>query len=61
MAATVPGSAEQIVSVCTGHDYSTPGKPKIDWDDPAAKDTLVSALVGDANALVDVFTGAELG
>jgi hypothetical protein len=38
--------------VCTGHDYSRPGKPKIDWDDPQAKDGLVSALVNDANALV---------
>src|SRR6266576_1961539 len=37
---------------CTGHDYSKPGKPGIDWDDPAAKEALVSALVNDANALV---------
>ena len=56
----VPGAAEQIAAVCTGHDYSKPGKPKIDWDDPAAKDALVSALVNDANALVAVFGGAEL-
>jgi Transposase domain (DUF772)/Transposase DDE domain len=56
----VPGAAGQIAAVCTGHDYSRPGKPKIDWDDPAAKDTLVSALVNDANALVAAFTGAEL-
>ena len=48
----VPGAAEQIAAVCTGHDYSRPGKPKIDWDDPAAKEALVSALVNDANALV---------
>jgi IS5 family transposase len=48
----VPGAAEQIAAVCTGHDYSKPGKPKIDWDDPAAKDALVSALVNDANTLV---------
>jgi DDE family transposase/transposase-like protein DUF772 len=48
----VPGAAEQIAAVCTGHDYSGPGKPKIDWEDPAAKDALVSALVNDANALV---------
>jgi hypothetical protein len=48
----VPGAAEQIAAVCTGHDYSRPGKPKIDWDDPAAKDALVSALVSDADALV---------
>jgi hypothetical protein len=56
----VPGAAEQIAAVCTGHDYSRPGKPKIDWDDPAAKDALVSALVNDANALVEAFAGAEL-
>jgi hypothetical protein len=31
---------------------SMPGKPKIDWDDPAAKDALVSALVNDASVLV---------
>ena len=39
--------------MCTGHDYSPPGKPKIDWEDPEAKDALVSALVNDANALVE--------
>jgi hypothetical protein len=48
----VPGAPGLIASVCTGHDYSSPGKPQIDWDDPAAKDTLVSALVNDADALV---------
>src|SRR5690348_9848882 len=47
----VPGAAGQIAAVCTGHDYSGPGKPKIDWDDPAAKDALVPALVNDANAV----------
>ena len=52
VAREVPGAAEQIAQVCTGHDYSWPGKPKIDWDDPAARDALVSALVNDANALV---------
>jgi hypothetical protein len=56
----VPGAAERIAAVCTGHDYSRPGKPKIDWDDPAAKDALVSALVNDANALVAALQGAEL-
>jgi Transposase DDE domain/Transposase domain (DUF772) len=60
VAREVPGAAEQIAEVCTGHDYSRPGKPKIDWDDPAAKDALVSALVNDANTLVEVFKGAEL-
>jgi hypothetical protein len=61
VAREVPGAVEQIAAVCTGHDYSKPGKPKIDWDDPAAKDTLVSALVNDANALVDAFQDARLG
>jgi hypothetical protein len=60
VAREVPGAAEQITAVCTGHDYSGPGKPKIDWDDPAAKDALVSALVTDANALVEVFKDAKL-
>jgi hypothetical protein len=40
--------------------YSQPGKPRIDWDDPAAKDVLVSALVNDANALVVALADREL-
>ncbi len=44
----VPGAAEKIAAVCTGHDYSKPGKPKIDWDDQQAREGLVSALVNDA-------------
>jgi hypothetical protein len=60
VAREVPGAAEQIAAVCTGHDYSEPGKPKIDWDDPRAKEALVSALVGDANALVAALEGRRL-
>ena len=60
VAREVPGAAEQIAAVCTGHDYSQPGKPKIDWDDPEAKDALVSALVNDANALVAALQGRDL-
>jgi hypothetical protein len=56
----VPGAGELIAAVCTGHDYRSPGKPRIDWDDPAAKDALVSALVNDANALVAALKGQEL-
>ena len=56
----VPGAAEQIAAVCTGHDYSRPGKPTIDWDDPAAKEALVSALVNDANTLVAALEGRDL-
>lgn len=60
VARVVPGAAEQIAAVCTGYDYSRPGKPDIDWDDPAAKDALVSALVNDATALVAVLADAKL-
>ena len=60
VAREVPGAAEQIAAVCTGHDYSRPGKPKIDWDDPQAKDALVSALVNDANAVVAALEGRDL-
>jgi hypothetical protein len=60
VAREVPGAAEKIAQVCTGHDYSKPGKPKIDWDDPAAKEALVSALVSDANAVVAALEGRDL-
>jgi hypothetical protein len=60
VAREVPGAAAQIQAVCSGHDYTTPGKPQIDWEDPAAKEALVSALVNDANALVDALQDAEL-
>ncbi len=60
VAREVPGAAERIAAVCTGHDYGKPGKPKIDWDDPQAKDALVSALVNDANAVVAAFKDADL-
>ncbi len=56
----VPGAGAVIAAVCTGHDYSGPGKPRIDWADPGAKDALVSALVCDANAVVAALADAEL-
>jgi transposase len=56
----VPGAAEQVALVCTGHDYTQPGKPRIGWDDPAARDALVSALVNDANALVAALKDRKL-
>jgi Transposase domain (DUF772)/Transposase DDE domain len=60
VAREVPGAAAQIARVCSGHDYSRPGKPKIDWDDPAAKDALVTGLVNDANAVVAAFRDMKL-
>ncbi|MFI5081772.1 MAG: transposase [Streptosporangiales bacterium] len=61
VAREVPGAAEQVAAVCTGYDYSGPGKPKIDWDDPAAKNALVSALVNDATALVEALRPEDPG
>ncbi len=56
VARVVPGAAAVIARVC-GLDYSKPGKPPIDWDDPQAKDRLVSDLVNDALAVLAELTG----
>ncbi|MGH3901580.1 MAG: transposase [Pseudonocardiaceae bacterium] len=55
----VPGATEVIAAVCTGHDYGRLGKPVIDWDEPGAKDALVSALVNDANAVLAAFAEVD--
>jgi hypothetical protein len=53
VAREVPAGADVVSAVATSrHDYSRPGKPEIAWDDPAARDELVSALVGDALAVL---------
>jgi hypothetical protein len=54
----VAGAKDLIGEHCTrlvaltGQDYTATGKPPIAWNDPAARDELVSALVGDALALL---------
>jgi IS5 family transposase len=54
----VSGAKDLIAQRCTrlaaltGQDCNATGKPPIAWDDPAARDELVSALVGDALALL---------
>ena len=40
------------MAVTSGHDCARPGKPEIAWDDPAARDGLVSVLVNDALAVL---------
>jgi hypothetical protein len=40
------------LAVLTGQDYTATGKPRIAWDDAAARDELVTALVNDALALL---------
>lgn len=41
-------------------DYVGPGKPVCDWDDPAAREALVDALVRDCGAAVAVCDGEKL-
>src|SRR2546421_6677693 len=60
VARTVPGAAQVVAAVCA-LDYSRPGKPDIDWDDPAAKQALVSALVNDALAVLAELCRPEAG
>jgi hypothetical protein len=56
VARVVPGAGQVIAAACR-LDYSRPGKPDIDWDDPAAKENLVSDLVNDALAVLAELTG----
>jgi len=54
----VTGAKDLIGVHCTrlaavaGQDYTGTGKPRIAWDDPVARDELVTALVNDALALL---------
>jgi Transposase domain (DUF772) len=56
----VPAAAGIIAERCHAHDWGDAGKPQIGWDDETARDALVSALVNDANTLVDALREAEL-
>ena len=58
VARVVPGAAGVIERVCT-LDYSQPGKPPIDWDDPQAKQNLISDLVNDALAVLAALGGQD--
>ena len=58
VARDVPDAKDLVVAECTrlaavsGQDYTATGKPRIAWDDEAAREELVTALVGDALALL---------
>jgi hypothetical protein len=54
-ARVAPGAAAVIARACK-LDYSAPGKPPIDWDDPQAKAQLVSDLVNDVLGLLAELT-----
>lgn len=53
----VPQARQVTVSA---HDYDTAGKPDCAWDDQAARDALVTALVTDALAIIDALPVAGL-
>ena len=53
----IPGATEVELR---GHDYEAGAKPIIAWDDPVAKQQLVSALVNDALALIEALEDARL-
>lgn len=61
----VPGAHALVVQECTrlaevtGGDYTVAGKPRIAWEDEAARTELVSALVGDALALLAALDAAH--
>jgi hypothetical protein len=57
----VPGGGEAAGAVCTAHDYTDAGKPRIAWNDAAARADLVDALVGDAHRLLAALPERELG
>jgi hypothetical protein len=53
----VPGARQVKVGA---HDYDRPGKPDCAWDDPEARQALVSGLVNDALALLAAVAEVEL-
>jgi IS5 family transposase len=56
----IPGGQDLVAVHAGGYDYTRTGKPDIAWDDPDAKDELVSALVTDALALLAAVDPATL-
>jgi hypothetical protein len=61
VARALPGGAELVGRVATaaGHDYASPGKPAIAWDDEAARAALVDGLVRDARAVLAAVSAAD--
>jgi len=59
-AAGSPLAAAVRASLLRDDDYATPGKPPCDWDDRAARESLVDALVIDALAALSALDGEEV-
>jgi hypothetical protein len=47
--------------ITSGDDYTSTGKPQIDWDDPVAREALIDSRAGDGFAMLAVLEGRELG
>jgi hypothetical protein len=55
------GLAAQLRAVITsGDDYASNAKPQIDWDDAAARETLIDSRAKDARACLALLDGREL-
>lgn len=52
--------AKVRVALRRDDNYLSPGKPPCDWDDPAAREALIDALVRDVKAAVEVLDGENL-
>jgi IS5 family transposase len=51
----------QIAGLGLGaHDYETAAKPQVAWDDPIAKQALITGLVNDALSIIDALDGIAL-
>jgi IS5 family transposase len=55
-----PLAASVRAALVRDDDYATPGKPPCDWDDRAAREALVDALVRDALAALVALDGHEI-
>ena len=53
----IPAATEVAV---TAHDYDAGGKPVCAWDDPDARNDLVTGLVNDALAILERLDGVDL-
>jgi len=61
LATVAPSLATEIrAALRRDDDYASIGKPPCDWDDAAARDALVDALVRDAHAALATLDGHEL-
>ena len=57
----VPGADVAVAEVTSAHDYDDPGKPRIAWNDEAARSALVDGLVRDALAVLAALGDQEAG